>query len=261
MRPYGLRTSRVPALWRQGLDDVSGGLPSLHRLNLHLPTGTVTEARLDDLPSEYPRIADAEVGRPSRYGYATDVSWEREANHGEIYEYDLRCGAARTVHRFPAGYTGGEPIFVPGARRGAADTGDEGYLMTFAHDRGRGTSYLAILDAANVEADAIAEVHLPGPRPRGVPRQLSARLVGARRTHHPAGRRGAGAGRAQPRSAWVGGAVGRGGTGAGRAQPRSAWAGRSVGAGRAQPRSAWAGRSVGAGRAQPRSVWVGDEAG
>ncbi|WP_437614273.1 carotenoid oxygenase family protein [Sorangium sp. So ce834] len=56
---------------------------------------------------------------------------------------------------------------MPGARRGAADTGDEGYLMTFAHDRGRGTSYLAILDAANVEADPIAEVHLPVRVPAG----------------------------------------------------------------------------------------------
>ncbi|XYI01438.1 carotenoid oxygenase family protein [Sorangium sp. So ce1128] len=158
---------RLPSLWRQGPDDVSGGLPTLHRWNLHLPTGTVTEMRLDDLPSEYPRVADAEVGRPNRYGYATSVSWEREADQGEIYKYDLRHGAARTVHRFPAGHTCGEPVFVPRSRCGTAETGDDGYLMTFAHDRGRGTSYLAILDAANLEADPIAEVHLPVRVPAG----------------------------------------------------------------------------------------------
>ncbi|XXT25538.1 carotenoid oxygenase family protein [Sorangium sp. So ce429] len=75
--------------------------------------------------------------------------------------------ATRTVHRFPAGHTCGEPMFVPRPRGGTADTGDDGYLMTFAHDRGRGTSYLAILDAAKLEADAIGEVHLPVRVPAG----------------------------------------------------------------------------------------------
>ncbi|WP_437666385.1 carotenoid oxygenase family protein [Sorangium sp. So ce1182] len=39
--------------------------------------------------------------------------------------------------------------------------------MTFAHDRGRCPSYLAILDAASLEADPTAEVHLPARVPAG----------------------------------------------------------------------------------------------
>jgi carotenoid cleavage dioxygenase len=43
----------------------------------------------------------------------------------------------------------------------------DGYLLTLAHDRGRGTSYLAILDAADLAADPIAEVHVPVRIPGG----------------------------------------------------------------------------------------------
>ncbi|WP_437312204.1 carotenoid oxygenase family protein [Sorangium sp. So ce388] len=104
------------------------------------------------------RIADAEVGRPHRYSYAINISWVRAADQSASYKYDLRHGATWTLNRFPAGYKCGEPIFVHRTRGGTADTGDDGYLMTFAHDCGRGTSYLAILDAANLVADPIAPV-------------------------------------------------------------------------------------------------------
>lgn len=50
---------------------------------------------------------------------------------------------------------------------GTADTGDDGYLMAFTGTRGRSPSYLAILDAANLEADPTAEAHLPVRVPAG----------------------------------------------------------------------------------------------
>ncbi|WP_437513733.1 carotenoid oxygenase family protein [Sorangium sp. So ce1099] len=58
--------------------------------------------------------------------------WPRKGSQGRR--------ATRTVNSFPVGHTCGEPIFVPRVRGGTADTGDDGYLLTFAHDRGRGTS-------------------------------------------------------------------------------------------------------------------------
>ncbi|WP_438029157.1 carotenoid oxygenase family protein [Sorangium sp. So ce233] len=67
-------------------------------------------------------------------------------------------------------------IFVPRTRSGTADAGDDGYLMPFAPDRGRGTSYLAILDAAKFEADPTAEIHHPVRVPAGS-RQLGPKPV------------------------------------------------------------------------------------
>lgn len=160
--------TRVPTLWREGPDDLGGGLPVLHRWVLHLATGTVTEAPLDDAPSEYPRVADSGIGLPHRYGYTTSFSLDAEPHHAEVYKYDLTRGAVRTVHRFPAGHTCGEAVFVPrdpGAAGGGAE--DNGYLMTFAHDRARGTGYLAILDAADLAADPVAEIHVPVRVPTG----------------------------------------------------------------------------------------------
>lgn len=155
---------RVPTLWRAGSDDISGGLPQLHQWRLNLATGVVTEQPLDDAAVEYPRVADAEVGQPNRFGYVTSFSLEAEPERSRIYKYDFADGASRQVHRLPAGHTCGEAVFVP--RRGSAAE-DDGYLMTFAHDRSRQTSYLAILDAADLTAPPIAQVHLPVRIPTG----------------------------------------------------------------------------------------------
>lgn len=162
-----LTGTRVPTLWRQGSEDLGGGLPSLHQWELHLPTGTVTETHLDDAPSEYPRIADTGIGLPHRYGYTTSFSLDAEPDHAEIYKYDLARGATRGTHRFPPGHTCGEAVFVPRDSLAPGGHEDDGYLMTFAHDRSRGTSYLAILDAADLGAAPVTEIHVPVRIPTG----------------------------------------------------------------------------------------------
>ncbi|GAA3135590.1 carotenoid oxygenase family protein [Streptosporangium carneum] len=156
--------TRVETLWRQGADDHGGGLPALYRWTLHLASGTVTEGPLDDASSEYPRVADARIGLPHRYGYMVSFSMEAEPERTEIYKYDLDRGGVRDVHRLPAGHTCGEAVFVP---RASGRHEDDGYLMTFAHDRSRGTGYLAILDAADLAAAPVAEIHLPVRVPAG----------------------------------------------------------------------------------------------
>ncbi|MFI6536410.1 carotenoid oxygenase family protein [Nonomuraea sp. NPDC050547] len=153
---------RVPTLWRDGPEDVGGGVPVLYRWRLDLASGKVTEQPLDDVPIEYPRVADAEVGQSHRYGYVTSFSLESEPERSEIYRYDLAAGTSREAHRLPPGHTCGEAVFVP--RSGAAG---DGYLMTFVHDRSRGTGYLAILDAADLAAEPVAKVYLPVRVPSG----------------------------------------------------------------------------------------------
>ena len=159
--------TRVSTLWRQAPQNPRDELPTLHQWVLHLATGTVSETPLDDASSEYPRIADARIGLPHRYGYTTSFFLDAEPDHSEIYKYDLTSGAVRSVHRFPRGHTCGEAVLVP--RNPIARDGheDDGYLMTFAHDRSEGTSYLAILNATDLSADPVAEVHIPARIPSG----------------------------------------------------------------------------------------------
>jgi carotenoid cleavage dioxygenase len=146
---------RIESMWRAGSDDLSGALPLLHEWRLDLATGRTTERQLDDATTDYPRVADAEVGRRSRFGYSTDFVLDAEPDHGEIYRYDLEDGGTRTTHRFPTGHTCGEPVFV------------DDVLLTFVHDRGAGTSYLAVLDADDLAGDPLAEVHVPVRVPGG----------------------------------------------------------------------------------------------
>jgi carotenoid cleavage dioxygenase-like enzyme len=145
----------------------------LHRWTVDVHTGTVAEGPLDDAPSEYPRIAEDRTGLPHRYAYTSSFVMAAEPERSEVYKYDLAPagggGTARTTHRLPRGHTCGEPVFVPasGGATAAASAEDDGYLLTFAHDRAAGTSYLAILDAADVAAPPVAEVHLPVRVPAG----------------------------------------------------------------------------------------------
>ncbi|MCG5219618.1 carotenoid oxygenase family protein [Streptosporangium sp. KLBMP 9127] len=155
---------RVPSLWRDGSSDYDGGLPNLHEWRLDLAAGSVAERPLDDAPIEYPRVADAEVGRPNRFGYVTSFSLAAEPERSEIYKYDFARGAARETHRLPAGHTCGEAVFVP---RKETSRDDDGYLLTFAHDRSSGTGYLAVLDAADLASPPVAEVRLPVRVPTG----------------------------------------------------------------------------------------------
>ncbi|MEE6140569.1 carotenoid oxygenase family protein [Mycobacterium sp. 050128] len=156
--------TRVESLWRQGPDDVTGGMPTLHRWTLNLTTGAVTETPLDDTASEYPRISESVCGQPHRFGYTTSFALQAEPNSSEIYKYDLWNGT-RTTFRFPQGHSCGEAVFVPSTDIRASE--DDGYLMTFVHDGSDATSYLVILDAADPLTRPIAEIHLPVRIPNG----------------------------------------------------------------------------------------------
>ena len=141
---------------------VDGGLPRLHEWRLDRPSGIAHERPLDDVDTEYPRIADDAVGLPNRYAYASSFAYEAEPDHSEVYKYDLVRGS-RTTHRLPAGATCGEPVFV---RRDAASE-DAGYLLTFVHDRSRDTSSLLVLDARDLTSAPLAEVRMPVRIPGG----------------------------------------------------------------------------------------------
>lgn len=147
-----------------------GGLPTLYQWRLDLATGAVREGPVDDTAAEYPRIAEDRVGRSHRYAYAASFVLDAEPDRAAVHRYDLADGAARSSHHLPRGHTCGEAVFVASGGAASPPEGgreDDGYLLSFAHDRGRGTSYLLVLAADDIGAEPVARVHLPVRVPGG----------------------------------------------------------------------------------------------
>ncbi len=159
---YGMR---VPEIWRDSANmDMSvtpppEDLPRLHEWRFDMTSGAVKERYLDDEPSEFPRVPASVQGHRMRYGYALGGDPNAEAAlGGQINKYDLDSGASKQVHRFPTGHEPGESVFIP---REGGRSEDDGYLMTYVWNPETDTSYLVILDAANVADAPLAEVHIP----------------------------------------------------------------------------------------------------
>jgi carotenoid cleavage dioxygenase-like enzyme len=127
---------------------------------MNMATGAVSERYLDDEASEFPRIAPAVQGHQARYGYTLGMADASAGGGmgGRVNKYDLANGASREVHQFPAGHEPGETVFVPADN---ARNEDDGYLMTYVYKPETDTSYMVILDATDVAADPIAEIHIP----------------------------------------------------------------------------------------------------
>jgi carotenoid cleavage dioxygenase len=163
-----VRGCRINEIWRDSADigdpDTSDmeNAPKMWEWRLDRASGKVAERQLDDRPSDFPRVPDASVGLDGRFGYTMSMTADGDA--GELFKYDMADGASRTSHVFPSGQTPGEPTFVPAA---GATSEDDGYLMTYVHDATTDTSHLAVLDASNMAAEPVAEVHLPRRIPMG----------------------------------------------------------------------------------------------
>jgi carotenoid cleavage dioxygenase len=131
--------------------------PSTRRVERHV---------LDPTPQELPRIDARRFGRAYRYAYAVSVPPDGNtqlAGATKLYKHDLVAGSQQ-VHDFGDGRLPGEFVFVP-ARDDAAE--DEGWLLGFVVDTASDTTELAILDARDFEAPAVATVTLPHRIPPG----------------------------------------------------------------------------------------------
>jgi len=155
-----LDVARLDHIWRDSPLDFPP--PSLYRWSIDTATGKVREEQVDDLPAEFPRVADAVVGLKHRYGYmmanATESAFEEPLSAaGAILKYDRETGT-RTQIDTGMGRLPGETVFVP-AEGGTAE--DDGYLMTYVYDASTDTSDFVIFDASTMSAEPIATVHLP----------------------------------------------------------------------------------------------------
>jgi carotenoid cleavage dioxygenase-like enzyme len=147
--------ARYPELWREGTARFD--LAFLHRWELDLADGRVTETPLDDRPIEFPRIDDRLTGLEHRYGYAVRNLSSKEDQANSLLRYDLRSGTS-SEHDFGPGRFPGEAVFVADP---SAKGEEEGWLMTMVYDAARDASDLVILDATSFAAPPVATVHLP----------------------------------------------------------------------------------------------------
>lgn len=139
-------------------------VPFLYELDL--ATGVCSERQLSDRGAEFPRLDDRFVGYRNRYGYAAvdrDASGSMEGTWATIVRYD-RQGGRNDAHDFGRWNWPSEPVFVP--RSGDAAEGD-GFVLTVVYDGVRDGSYLAVLDAQNLDAKPLATCRLPHRIPMG----------------------------------------------------------------------------------------------
>jgi carotenoid cleavage dioxygenase len=133
---------------------------TLDRWTIDPKTRRVTEERIDARGQEFPRCHPSLSTKPYRYGYAVAAT---PAAFPAIYKHDLATGTSSTL-ALPRGRHAAEPFFVP---RDAAESEDDGYLMTYVYDESTTTSEFVIFDAKTMGTEPIARIHLPVRVPYG----------------------------------------------------------------------------------------------
>jgi carotenoid cleavage dioxygenase len=144
-------------------DGVGLGDPGqLWRWTIDLAAGVVIEEQVDDRNCEFPRIDDRLAGLATRYGHATGTSPSGQAPVNTLLRYDLVTGDV-ACHDFGPGRTPAEASFIPADNR----PGGPGWLISYVYDAATDRSDVVILDAEDLAAPPVAEIHLPRRVPFG----------------------------------------------------------------------------------------------
>jgi len=155
-----LDVARLSHVWRDSMMDFPS--PELWRWTIDTGTGVVREEQIDDRPAEFPRVPDARVGLPHRYGYMMavpdDPSYDDPSQQsGALLKYDRNTGARSEID-LGRGCLPGEPVF---AAADGASAEDDGYLMTFVYDAATDASRFVVFDAATMDDVPVASIDLP----------------------------------------------------------------------------------------------------
>jgi carotenoid cleavage dioxygenase-like enzyme len=140
---------------------------SLCRWRIDPTTGTVSTDQIDDLPADFPRMADSAAGLAARYGYlATARRWDAvDVEFGGVTKYDLLADVTSDL-QWGAGEAGGEAVFAPDPDRSPVTAGeDAGWLLCFVNDKATRATDLVVADAQAMEE--VARIRLPRRVPSG----------------------------------------------------------------------------------------------
>ncbi len=158
---------RIEDLWRQS-SRIEGGLGrmTLHRWTFDLASGATKEETLDDHAMDFPRVADAVIGRRHRFAFAVRLGGSPDGapSFAGIQKLDF-AGGASAMQDFGPGRVAGEAVFVPAA--GSDPAKDEGWVLCYVHDEGADASELVVLDANAWPAPPVARVRIPQRVPFG----------------------------------------------------------------------------------------------
>ena len=138
--------------------------PFLHEWRFNLVTGAVRERALDDVMTEFPRMDNRVLGRPSRYAYNPRIAAAPELLFDGFLKYDTTTGESET-HAYADGCFGGETVFAP--RAGASEANDDGYVLTFVTDAATGDSEVIVVDARRASDEPVCRVRIPQRVPIG----------------------------------------------------------------------------------------------
>jgi carotenoid cleavage dioxygenase len=139
---------------------------ALVRFVLDRRTGRVQEHTVDARFVDFPRVHPAVVGRPHRYGYATELlDWATGGFQRTVArKYDMEAGVCQ-LHDFGPSGMPGECVIAP---REGAKSEDDAWAIVLVYDARRDASDLVILDAARFDEDPVATIRIPHRVPVGI---------------------------------------------------------------------------------------------
>ncbi|MGL5082809.1 MAG: carotenoid oxygenase family protein [Microcoleaceae cyanobacterium] len=144
-------------------DDLDPG--QLWRFQFDLQTGSVQSRLIESRCCEFPSIHPEHMGRPYRYAYLGAAHHATgNAPLQAVLKVDLETGDRQSWSAAPRGFTG-EPIFVPHPQ-GTQE--DEGWVLTLVYDASHHRTNIVILNAQNLNAAPIAQLHLKHHVPYGL---------------------------------------------------------------------------------------------
>ena len=124
---------------------------------------TVTRQKIEERGCEFPSMNPVWIGKEHRYLYmSVCVNPTENGPLQAIMKLDRESGERQLWSAAPTGFPG-EPIFVPHPN-GTKE--DEGWVISLVYDAATHRSYVAIIDAQNINK-VIAKLHLKHHIPHG----------------------------------------------------------------------------------------------
>ena len=137
--------------------------PVLYEWRLDLSSGMVKERVLDDTHTEFPRMNNQFLGKPSRYSYNPRIASLETIAFDAVIQYDLVNGKQQT-YEYPKNWYAGETTFAPA---NGATHEDDGYVLTYAAKVDGAESELWVLAASDIAQGPVARIQIPQRMPYG----------------------------------------------------------------------------------------------
>ncbi|MDX1695720.1 MAG: carotenoid oxygenase family protein, partial [Ketobacteraceae bacterium] len=134
-----------------------------YRWRLNLVTGAVTEGAFSATRCEFPRINESRLGRNYRYCWASRFADSPLPLFDAFVRFDRDTGREQVYELGPDSYMG-EAVFAP---RVDAQAEDDGWVIGFVRDEGRGVSECWIMDASDYSCGPVARITIPVRVPYG----------------------------------------------------------------------------------------------